>query len=134
MIGKIWFHKIIMSQWLKFVNCRLDNVYFGIYNTNVVKISYKEPAEFIWDRGNQDKNWLKHEVTNREAEEIFFDDNKRIYKDVFHSRNEKRFIILGKTKNERLLYIVFTIREKKIRIISARDINKKEVLFYEKTT
>lgn len=94
--------------------CQLpaDNVYFSIYNKRVTKISYKEPAEFIWDKGNQDKNWLKHEVTNREAKEVFFDKKKKIYKDVFHSRNEDRFIILGKTRKIRLLYIVFTIRER----------------------
>ncbi|MBI4036186.1 BrnT family toxin [Candidatus Daviesbacteria bacterium] len=58
---------------------------------------------------------------------------KVIYKDVFHSKDEERFIILGKTKKGRLLYIVFTYRRKKIRIISVRDINKKEVLNYEET-
>lgn len=96
----------------------------------MTKISYREPAEFIWDRGNQDKNWLKHEVTNREAEEAFFDKEKKVAKDIFHSKNEERYIILGKTRKKRLLYIVFTIREKKIRIISARDINKKGVKLY----
>ena len=94
-------------------------------------ITIKEPHEFEWDKGNKDKNWLKHKVKNEECEEIFFDKKKKILKDVLHSGKEKRFIILGKTKKERLLFVVFTIRNKKVRVISARDINKKEVILYE---
>jgi len=95
-------------------------------------LKFKEPVEFIWDEGNKDKNWIKHKVSNRECEEIFFDEKKKIYKDKLHSINEERFILLGRTKKKRLLYAVFTIRNRKIRIISARDINKKERRFYEK--
>lgn len=94
----------------------------------------KKPIEFIWDKGNFDKNWLKHKVTNRESEEIFFDSNKKIAEDRFHSGKEERFIVLGKTKVKRLLFIVFTLRSKKVRIISAKDMNKKERSLYEKTT
>lgn len=93
---------------------------------------YSEPIVFIWDKGNKDKNWIKHQVADKECEEIFFDKNKKIYKDKLHSAKEERFILLGKTKNNRLLYVVLTIRNKKIRIISARDINKKERKLYEK--
>ncbi len=90
----------------------------------------KEPIEFVWDKGNIDKNWQKHRVTNQECEEVFFDENKRILKDRLHSEKEARYILLGKTKKQRLLYIVFTIRKKKVRIISVRDINRKEVKLY----
>lgn len=93
----------------------------------------KKPVEFIWDKGDKDKNWLKHRVSNQECEEAFFDENKKITKDLRHSKKEKRYILLGKTKKNRLLFIVFTIRNKKIRVISARDIKKKEVYLYEKT-
>jgi len=93
-------------------------------------VTIKEPTEFIWDGSNKDKNWIKHKVTNQECEEIFSDRDKRIYKDRLHSEKEKRFILLGRTKKERLLYTVFTIRNKKIRIISSRDVNKKEVKLY----
>lgn len=91
-----------------------------------------EPIKFIWDRGNEIKNSLKHHVTNDEAEEIFFDSNSKLFKDKIHSQTEDRYLILGKTKKNRLLFIVFTIRQKKIRVISARDINKKERGLYEK--
>lgn len=92
----------------------------------------RDLLEFVWDTGNIEKN-KKHNVTDTEAEEIFFDPKKVIARDVLHSQEEKRWILLGKTKKERLLYVVFTERQKKIRIISARDINKKEVPLYEKT-
>lgn len=90
--------------------------------------------EFIWDKVNIDKNWKKHKVKNSEREEVFFDDDKAILKDVLHSGEEERFIILGETKHKRLLFVVFTKRDNKIRVISARDVNKKERKLYEKAT
>ncbi|PIS09555.1 hypothetical protein COT75_00905 [Candidatus Beckwithbacteria bacterium CG10_big_fil_rev_8_21_14_0_10_34_10] len=97
-------------------------------------INPKEPIEFQWDKGNSDKNWKKHKVSNRECEEIFFDKDKKISKDRFHSDKEERYILLGKTKNGRVLYTIFTIRNNKIRIVSSRNINRKERMLYEKTT
>lgn len=89
---------------------------------------------FDWDIANQEKNWLKHEVTWEECEAVFTDENLKLLEDIFHSKTEDRFIIIGKTRKQRLLYIAFTIRNNKIRVISARDINKKEIKLYEKTT
>ena len=89
--------------------------------------------EFDWDKGNIQKN-IRHNVNDRETEEVFFDKKRYIFKDKLHSSNEERFRIIGRTKKERLLFIVFTIRGNKIRIVSARDINKKEVYLYEKKT
>jgi len=94
---------------------------------------FKEPIEFQWDKGNIDKN-LKHKIEDKEAEEPFFDKEHKKFKDKLHSRGEERFRIIGKTKKGRLLFIAFTVRAKKIRIISARDINKKEVYLYEEKT
>jgi uncharacterized protein len=88
---------------------------------------------FEWDRGNEQKNWLKHKVTSEEAEEPFFSDDYIILEDTAHTGSaEQRFILLGKTNKERMLFIMFTIRTEKIRIISVRIANKKEVIFYEK--
>jgi uncharacterized protein len=92
----------------------------------------KKPVNFEWDSGNVDKNKRKHNVNEKEAEEVFFDKNKVIYNDYFHSQQEKRYILLGQTRRERSLYIVFTKRGEKVRIISARDINKREVKLYKK--
>ncbi len=93
----------------------------------------KRVFDFVWDKGNIEKN-RKHNVEDKEAEEAFLDENKIIFKDVLHSQVEKRFILLGKTRRNRLLYIAFTQTGDKIRIISARDINRKEVHLYEETT
>ncbi|MDP2650708.1 MAG: BrnT family toxin [bacterium] len=93
----------------------------------------KRFSEFQWDKGNTGKN-RKHGVLDSESEEVFFDENKVMLKDVLHSGNESRFILLGKTKKGRLLFVVFAKRGAKIRIISARDINKKEKYLYEEKT
>lgn len=87
--------------------------------------------EFEWDKGNTGKNF-KHRVEDKETEEVFLDDKRLIFKDKLHSGNEERFRIIGKTKHGRILFVVFTIRGGKVRIISARDINRKEVYLYEK--
>ena len=91
----------------------------------------KEVSGFEWDAGNKQKSLVKHEVSNEECEETFFDHKKEIQKDRLHSINEERYALIGQTKQNRLLYIIFTIRKDKIRFISARDINKKERKLYE---
>jgi hypothetical protein len=90
------------------------------------------PASFDWDKGNIEKNWNKHKVSFKEAEELFFNKPLKIFRDIRHSIVEKRFQALGITDKNRELTIFFTIRNKKIRIISARDQNKKERRKYAK--
>lgn len=92
-----------------------------------------EVYQFEWDEGNLE-HIKKHNVFWFECEEVFFDNDKKILKDVIHSKNEERYIILGKTKKKRLLFVVFTIRNKKIRVITSRDLNRKEVKLYEEKT
>lgn len=92
----------------------------------------KDALEFEWDEGNIGKN-KKHKVEDREAEEVFLDQRKKTFKDKLHSGGEERFRVVGKTKKDRLLFVAFTKRKNKIRIISARDINKREVYLYEET-
>lgn len=89
--------------------------------------------KFEWDQGNQGKN-LGHSVKDSEAEEVFYDKNKIVFEDIAHSQKELRLILIGRTKKGRLLYTVFTYRGNAIRIISSRDVNKKEVHLYEKAT
>jgi uncharacterized DUF497 family protein len=88
---------------------------------------------FEWDEGNVRKNWEKHRVSHIECEEIFFNNPIIIKRDEPHSTREDRYFVLGKTDTERLLFIVFTLRGTKIRIISARDMNRKEKRVYEQT-
>ena len=91
-----------------------------------------EPIQFEWDKGNINKSFEKHGVRNEEAEEVFTDEKALLTEDIRHSEVERRFQIIGIIKSKRLLNIVFTIRKKKIRIISARVANKKERNLYEK--
>jgi uncharacterized protein len=90
------------------------------------------PLMFDWNKGNFDKNWLKHKVSSKEAEEIFFNRPLKIFEDKKHSQKEERLLAYGITNRKRHLMIVFTLREEKIRIISARNQNKKERRVYEK--
>lgn len=110
--------------------------YLTLYNTVYTILLMKvllRVIEFSWDKGNIDKNRKKHDVSNKECEEVFFDKDKQEYPDPRHSRQENRKIIVGKTIKGRILFIVFTFRNNKIRIISARDLNKrKEADLYEK--
>ncbi|MDP3955179.1 MAG: BrnT family toxin [bacterium] len=90
------------------------------------------PISFDWDKGNIEKNWGKHKVYFKETEEIFYNKPLKIFPDIKHFENEERFVALGITNKKRKLTIIFTIRKKKLRIISARDQNKKERGLYEK--
>lgn len=72
-----------------------------------------EQFEFSWDRGNKDKNWKKHRVSTSEAEEAYQNENSILTDDIAHSAKEKRYILIGSTQKERLLYIVFTKRGNK---------------------
>jgi uncharacterized protein len=76
---------------------------------------------FEWDEGNLDKNWLLHQVSTAESEEAFFNRPFIVAPDVKHSRREHRLAALGVTSRGRRLTIVFTIRDRSVRIISARD-------------
>lgn len=89
------------------------------------------PLSFEWDEDNRTKNWIKHKVDYKECEEIFTNRPLKTYKDIKHSQNENRFVALGITNNSRSLSVVFTIRINRIRIISARDMSRKERNVYE---
>ena len=91
------------------------------------------PLSFDWGRGNIDKNWRKHKVHFKEAEEIFLNKPLKTYKDIGHSQTEDRYIALGITNQDRALNISFTIRNNSTRVISARDQSKKERKIYDKT-
>ena len=97
----------------------------------VMYIMKLKATSFDWDEGNKDKN-LKHNVTFKEAEEVFFNKPLKIYPDVKHSLVEKRFLALGITNQGRKLAIIFTLRQEKIRVIFARAQSSKERRHYEK--
>ena len=88
---------------------------------------------FDWDDGNIDKNWIKHQVSNSECEEVFLNLPLFLADDIKHSQDEKRYYVLGQTNARRWLFIAFTVREHQIRVISARDMNQKEGSVYAKS-
>jgi uncharacterized protein len=89
---------------------------------------------FEWDTANRDKNWDLHQVFWFEAEEVFFHQPLLLYPDPTHSESEDRFYVLGRTAADRRLFVVFTVRKNKIRIISARDMAKKERRIYDEAS
>ena len=86
---------------------------------------------FDWDEGNIEKNWLAHQVTPQKAEQVFFNRPLIVADDVKHSRSEKWYLVLGQTDEDRPLFIAFTVRKRRIRVISARDMNRRERKVYE---
>jgi uncharacterized protein len=88
---------------------------------------------FDWDDGNSAKSISKHRVLSTEAEQVFVDERLLVAADVKHSNDEVRYHALGRTAAGRLLHVTFTIRGDgtKIRVISARDANRKERASYE---
>jgi hypothetical protein len=85
---------------------------------------------FDWDEWNTSKNWSKHRVSPDEAESIFFHDPLLLRSDARHSTREERFLAMGETPAGRGLLVVFTIRGKLVRVISARDMNRREAEAY----
>ena len=86
---------------------------------------------FDWDTGNIDKNYEKHGISTNAAEEPFTDPDLLTFPDPTHSKSENRYHLLGKTEQNDILLITYTLRGEKIRIISARIANKNERRFYE---
>jgi hypothetical protein len=85
-----------------------------------------ECVGFDWDEGNLLKNWEKHGVSAFECEQVFFNRPLIAAPDEAHSSAEPRFYALGQTDASRLLFIAFTIRGRLIRVISARDMSRRE--------
>ena len=96
----------------------------------MIEMTWDVPLTFEWDKGNRNKN-EKHDVADNECEEAFFDPAKVTLADPLHSESESRYILIGKTQHDRLLFVAFTLRHKKVRVISARDLNKREYFLYE---
>lgn len=96
-------------------------------------INWVKVTGFDWDEGNARKNAEKHGVSQAEAEAIFFNEPLLVLEDSKHSQAEARFHALGETDDERLLHITFTLRKDDtlIRVISARDMHRKERGVYE---
>ena len=88
---------------------------------------------FDWDEGNARKSVEKHVVSQPESEQVFFNEPLLLLEDTQHSRRETRFHALGRTDQGRLMHVTFTLRNgnSMIRVISARDMHRKERFRYE---
>jgi len=95
-------------------------------------LDFDRVEAFEWDEGNARKSVDRHGVTAAEAEQVFFDERLLVTDDLAHSVNEPRFHALGRTEDGRLLHVTFTLRDdgRRIRVISARDMNRKERRVY----
>ena len=87
---------------------------------------------FEWDDGNRDKNWHRHRVSQGKAEQVFFHE-PLVARDAAHSEDEPRYHALGTTAAGRMLVVVFTVRRRLIRVISARDMSDWERRVYRST-
>ena len=98
-------------------------------------IDWMRITGFDWDEGNPSKSIEKHEVSQAEAEQTFFNQPLLVLSDSKHSLDESRFHALGITDDKRQLHITFTLRvhpeDILIRVISARDMHRKERTIYE---
>ena len=111
----------------KFIN------YKFILETMHIMVIYKSMASIVddcegfdWDSGNSNKNWLTHRVTDAECEEVFFNTPLLVRPDEKHRFNELRHFALGRTDSDRHLFVSFTARRNRLRVISARDMTKSE--------
>jgi len=99
-----------------------------------METEFEKFAGFEWDQGNSSKNLLKHQFEDWECEQVFFNEPLLVLDDPKHSLVEKRWVAFGRTGGGRLLVVIFTKRGKLLRVISARDMNRKELTFYEENT
>ena len=95
-------------------------------------IDLKKIVGFEWDEWNIGKSYKKHGIRPKETEEIFLDKDVQIETDIKHQEQEERYVAIGKTFEDKILFVVFTLRSNVIRIISGRRANKKERRLYEK--
>ena len=92
----------------------------------------RECSGFEWDHGNLTKNWERHDVSVAECEQVFFNRPLIARHDARHSEKEARVYVLGQTDAGRRLFVVFTIRKDKVRVISARDMTRAERQKYQR--
>ncbi|MBL4679439.1 MAG: BrnT family toxin [Pseudomonadales bacterium] len=97
-------------------------------------IDFRIIVGFEWDDGNSRKSSEKHNVNQAEAEQAFFNDPLLLLLDEKHSNREARYHAYVKTDKDRKLHIAFTLRQSDtlIRVVSARDMHRKERMTYDK--
>ncbi len=114
-------------DWQALAKAGLDLYMIIIYASPMLElISMPDFEGFDWNGGNAEKNWRTHQVSPAECEQAFFNNPLFVVNDEKHSVKEKRYFVLGQTDAGRELFIAFTMRKKLVRVISARDMHRKE--------
>ena len=90
-----------------------------------------ESGSFVWDEAKDASNILKHGIDFATASNVFFDEQRKIYKDFKHSGEEERLFCIGKVGN-RIVTVRFTYRGQKVRIIGAGFWRKGRGYYHEK--
>lgn len=88
--------------------------------------------QFEWDEEKAQRNLLKHDVSFEEAKSVFADPFFIDFYDPDHSTEEERYIVIGYSQNSRLLFVSYTERNRRIRLISAREATRREKVIYER--
>lgn len=117
------------SRWM----CKHHNLPFFVCDHNIqTMLNLADITGFDWDSGNERKN-EKHGVSMAQAEQVFFNAPLLLLSDAKHSQQEPRYHALGRSDEGRLLHLTFALRGAAclIRVISARDMHRKERAFYE---
>lgn len=91
---------------------------------------FTQTTGFEWDAGNVPKVSGRHGVSPGECEQVFFQEPFLVSYDAAHSASEHRWRALGQTVAGRRLLVVFTVRGVLIRVLAARDLNRKERIHY----
>jgi uncharacterized DUF497 family protein len=88
---------------------------------------------FEWDAAKAAANVARHGVSFEEAVTAFQDPLAQVHSDPDHSQSEAREILIGHSCKQRLLLVAFTDRQGKIRLISAREVTRRERRDYEES-
>lgn len=109
-----------------------------LYITSIYRrmVDFARIVGFQWNEGSARKGTDKHGVGRTEAEQVFCNEPLLVVEDVKHSRSEPRFHALGVTDTGRRLHVTFTLRVEgtRIRVISARDMHRKERAIHDRET
>lgn len=87
--------------------------------------------DFDWDDNKAEANFVKHGVSFLEAASVFDDELSITFRDPDHSADEERFVIIGHSHRGRLLFVSHTDQDDRPRIISAREVTRRERKVYE---
>ena len=100
----------------------------AVFDSDAWLDGFIETGEFTfeWDAGNRTKNWARHGVTTEECEEVFLTGSLPVGVQVDPPTGEPRYAVVGETLALRALFVVFTIRHGKIRVVSAREMTETE--------